>query len=313
MNKKAQGIQFNWIFILIAGVIILALFITFALDYKNLSFKKANTQLTIELDSQLDLLSIEKLATKIDPAGIGQFKVDFFCDDFSINKANKIDIKDKIIFAPSSVESSTLLLWTDELYLPYKVVDLIYISSPDIKYYFYPAGKVKELLEYLPKKFDTDEQFFNVEAVSSFNENKIKQDIYGERLKEIKFILFEDAEIPRFDIKNTKINVYTTEDLDFGLVNSEYYIEKQLLLGAIFSDNYDCFLNKIADKISLLNQVYKEKAIRLHTKSLDPTCTYSVIISDLGKPVYIEELYETQEKISQKNKNLFMKGCLDVY
>ena len=73
--KKAQ---FNWIFILIAGFIILALFVAFIVDYRNLSFRKMNTQLAVEVDSQLDLLSIEKLSTKINPTGMDQFKTEFY-------------------------------------------------------------------------------------------------------------------------------------------------------------------------------------------------------------------------------------------
>jgi len=308
--KKAQ---LNWIFVLIAGFIILVLFIVFAIDYKNLSFRKANTQLAIEIDSQFELLSIERLATKIDPMGMDRFKVDFFCNNFLINDGDKISIRDKIIFAPSSIETSELLFWVDEFYLPYKVADLIYVSSPNIKYYLYPAEEVEEFLEYLPKEFNTDNQFFNIEAINYIEEAKIKQDILMEHLHQIKFILFRNTGVPKFSVKTKIINVDTIEDLDFGRVGSNSYIKKQLLLGAIFSDDYNCFFDKILNKITLLNQIYKEKASNLHIKNNNPECNYQTIISYLKRPVDLEGVRENQEKGFKHNKNMFMKGCIDVY
>ncbi|MAG50338.1 hypothetical protein CL621_01695 [archaeon] len=308
--KKAQ---FNWIFILIAGFIILALFVAFIVDYRNLSFRKMNTQLAVEVDSQLDLLSIEKLSAKINPTGMDQFKTEFFCNYFSINGGDQIYIRDKIIFSPSSIETSELLLWVDEFYFPYKVADLIYISSPNIKYYLYPKEKVEEFLEYLPKKFNSNNQLFNIEAIDYISEEKIKQDISRERLKEIKFVLFENTKIPRFNIKTKILNVNLIDGIEKGKIGSSYFIKKQLLLGAIFSDNYNCFLDKITNKVSLLNQVYKEKATKLHIKNNNPECNYQTITSYLKKSVDLEELYDNQERIFQKNKEFFMKGCSDVF
>jgi hypothetical protein len=72
-------------------------------------------------------------------------------------------------------------------------------------------------------------------------------------------------------------------------------------------------LDKITNKVSLLNQVYKEKATNLHIKNNNPECNYQTITSYLKKDVDLEELYDNQERIFQKNKEFFMKGCLDVF
>ena len=50
MNKRGQGIQFNWIFVVIAGVIFLAFFAFFGARYYDLEQSKENAKFLRELD-----------------------------------------------------------------------------------------------------------------------------------------------------------------------------------------------------------------------------------------------------------------------
>ena len=68
-HNKAQA-EFNWILILIAGTILLIALIAFAIDYRSLSNKKLNTELSLALSSHLDTLTTSGLSTSLNPDGM---------------------------------------------------------------------------------------------------------------------------------------------------------------------------------------------------------------------------------------------------
>ncbi len=318
--KKAQSMQFNWILVLVAGSIFLLFFILLTIDYKQLSEKKLNTQLAVAIDQEISLLKSAKLTTKLNPEGINEFNLITTCQDILINNAAPVDFSDKLIFSPSEINTDTLLIWINSLYLPYKIDSLIYLSSPNIKYLILEQPNTKDfinsLLDFMPKTQE-NKQFFNIEVINSINQNSINTIIKNERIKELRFILFSDQEIPEFQVKANKIII---QPKDSGFVNynkkQSYYINKELLLAAIFSDNYDCMLDKTLNKINLVNQIYLEKASSLFSKlSNNQNCQYQFIISNLNEfsTNNIQLLNEQSLTILKQNEALKNKGCQDVF
>ncbi len=307
MLKRGQSQQFNWIFVLISGTVILLFFIGFAFDYKYLAEKKINTELAIAIQQELENLATSRLTTEIDLESLDYFKTEFFCNSVRINDANEIT-SNKIIFASNEILTDKLLIWIDYLYLPYKVDSLVYVSSPNIKYYILD-DKLK-LLEYLPKK--DGKQFFNIEEIKSIDENKIKNDIRKEKLREVRFIVFNDVKVDFKDVKIKIIKINGEEN--FGLVNEDYYLKKQLLLGAVFSDEYKCQVDRLLKKQEVINEVYKQKAIRLFTK-VKNECNYEFILNGFNNIKFnnLNELKNSVETLEKLNSNLYNKGCEDVF
>lgn len=321
MFKKGQGIQFNWIFVLVAGILILSLFISFGMKYIGFSEQRDNAKISILINNQLDPLSTSSLYTELDPQGMDFINVNFYCEDFSVNDY-KVSMRDKLIFAPDNITSDKLLIWIDEWKMPYKVSNFIFISSSKMKYYFVGNKELsKKLIDYMPKIHGSDRPFFNVEAVDSIDYEKINQEIFLGKLKEVKFILFTDKNIDADKINaQVKILKVNSDDENFGRVDNEYYIGRSLLFGAIFSDdNYECVLGRVMEQLVQVTEIYGTKVTKLWGEIDKEECNYALSKSsfDKVKELVNERDYpginENAKKIEEQNKILYQKGCADVY
>jgi len=321
MFKKGQGIQFNWIFVLVAGILILSLFISFGVKYIGFSEQRNNAKLSILINNQLDPLSTSLLYTELDPQGMDLVNFKFDCENFAVNDY-KVSIRDKLVFAPDNITADKLLIWIDDWKMPYRVSNFIFISSPTIKYYFVGNKELsKKLIDYMPKVHGSDRPFFNVEAIEIIDYNKINQEISLGRLKEVKFVLFTGKIIDSEKI-NTKVKIVNInpDDEEFGRVESGYYIGRSLLLGAIFSDsNYECVLGRVMNQLVQVTEIYGTKVIKLWGEIDKEECNYALSKSSFDK---VKELVKEKDypgindnakKIEEQNKLLYQKGCADVY
>lgn len=321
MFKKGQGIQFNWIFVLISGILILSLFISFGIKYVGFSEQRNNAKIAILINNQLDPLSTSSLYTELDPQGMDLINVKFNCEDFSVNNY-KVNMRDKLIFASDNITADKLLIWIDEWKMPYKISNFIFISSPKIKYYFVGNKELsKKLIGYMPKVYGSERPFFNVESIDDIDYSKINQEILLGKLKGVKFILFTnkivDIDKINADVKILRVN---SNDENFGKVDNEYYIGRSLLLGAIFSDsNYECLLGRVMDRLVQVTEIYGTKVTKLWGEIDKEGCNYVLSKSsfDKVKELVNEKDYpginENAKRIEEQNKILYQKGCADVF
>ena len=90
MEKRGQGIQFNWIFILIAGILILSSIIFFTIKYVELSNEKDSVFVLGELDlifmSTKSTPQYKEFTTSFD------FNLEFICDGFVVNENYRSDL-----------------------------------------------------------------------------------------------------------------------------------------------------------------------------------------------------------------------------
>ena len=146
MKNRAQiQLQFNWIFILIAGAVILFFFFGIVLKQKDISEERLEYDVTQIIESILVGAGVsEKTKNLIDIPS--QYEFYFTCrtgnnpegdarKEFGIAESNaKVDLPIEPIFAPGSFQSSKLVTWSLPVKLPYKVGDILLITSPLIKY-----------------------------------------------------------------------------------------------------------------------------------------------------------------------------------
>ncbi len=321
--SKAQA-EFNWILILVAGIIILSSFAAFAIDYKSLSDRRINTELSLAISQHLDSLTSPSLTTAINPEGLNFFSSRFSCNSLILNDGSPISIEDKIIFSSSNILSDKLLLWVDEFSLPYRIANVYYISSPYTKYYILHDESTRELasaiFSYIPLTQD-GKRFFNVKLIDSLSAESIENDIKKESLREVRIVTFDDISLPSLSLKTRVIKI--TKDLNNGLAyyqdeNQEVkYIKKQLLLASIFSDNYDCNFNKLISRMDNLNKIHEDKAARLFfkTQAENQKCNYQLLRSSIAsiKKEDFNNLINIEQKLALQNLELNKKGCQDVF
>jgi len=131
-NTKSQ-IQYNWIFVIIAGAVILAFFIGFSQKYIDLQNKRLAAKMAVDIDEALNSLRGSQVYEAID-LGL-KTNIDFDCNSFMINEYFSKGISEKLIFGPSRITGKTLLVWVQPWKYPYRVDNFFYTSGDNMKYY----------------------------------------------------------------------------------------------------------------------------------------------------------------------------------
>jgi len=276
-------IEFNWIFMLIAGVVILAFFFSFGIKYKNLQEEKLSIELLINLDNALLNLQSSSFNT-FDKVDIPK-DVKINCNELKIQDKNYKNTK--FIFSPKELRDK-IYIWFKPFNFPFKIDNFYYLISPKDKFYLiYNDQASKEfaesLINDLPEKFKD-----NIKAKNSRQPD-------GKNI----FINSNQGEV-NINLNNEKINL--------NVKNKLYEdVSKELVYGAIFSDDFDCNYKKIKLSMEEIINNYKKKLVILQSS----TCSYASIPNYLSK---LKDLkFQDTKSIEELNKNLASINCPTLY
>lgn len=138
--------QFNWIFIMIAGGLILFFFMTVISYQQQLSKNK----LGVELASQLELIFSGRGVSPgaKQPIDIADVPIQFECTEYRVMD-QRIASGTVLIFAPAELATKKLLTITMSFDLPMRTNTMIMMTSPSIKYYFVNFGPMQEKISTL--------------------------------------------------------------------------------------------------------------------------------------------------------------------
>jgi hypothetical protein len=144
VNEKKGQIQvtFNWVYILIAGAVILLFFIGLVVKQKAVSEENLATDVVRVMKSIFTGAGVsEKTKNFVDISGLADYTLYFNCEegatDFGIKdrgkpSQNTIDP----IFAPLEIKDTQLVLWSLPYKMPFKVIDFTFVTALKTKYYF---------------------------------------------------------------------------------------------------------------------------------------------------------------------------------
>ncbi|MEM2915895.1 MAG: hypothetical protein QXT19_00850 [Candidatus Woesearchaeota archaeon] len=138
MSKQGIELQFNWIFILIAGAIILAFFFSVVQKQRALNEER----LSLTLSAQMDAVfagAIESKGTTQANLAVPRSGITFSCTSFCtckyyIGKATT-DFGDKLLFAPASIKGQNAIASAVEWKFPFRIANFLVLTSPAIKYF----------------------------------------------------------------------------------------------------------------------------------------------------------------------------------
>ncbi|MFH1506303.1 MAG: hypothetical protein ABIE94_04950 [archaeon] len=287
MKHSKKGIiaaQFNWIFILIVGVVIIAFFLTTSRHQE----QNADVELAVSFLRHLDpiLSASERSPGTLQKISMPDMKMGFTCEDtyskLIVGDGYEQDLTYSIIFATSVIRHRTLYTWSLDWNTPYKVAPFLYLTTPDTKFYFVndTGSRAETLYKGFPKNV-------TVEFVTS----AVPRTDYGRHV----FIYFSDADVqgianslPGDNVYGIKITpndppnilgsygkVTFTTGLGFGSPSESLYLGLPLLYGAIFSEDrefYDCTFKKAMKRFEIANKLNKDriKEIERRLPALDP-------------------------------------------
>lgn len=342
MVKAQLDVQFNWVFILIVGAIILSFFVSASLWYKNTQEQKITAQIVVNIESLLNTAAESpKTAQTIT---IPDIKLSFTClldcneygcvSDFSgggVTRATETDI----IFSHSTLSGTQLITWALEWDFPYKIANFLYITTDSIRYIIlyddehsdlaYAVNSLLAENSYLTKetiKIDdpatldiTNKNDAYVRIISFLDEGTISlaavEDSLGEQQEKWDIITIEGTE-------DKGTIAYADGDIS--------YTGLPLLIGALFSPTkefYLCNRQKALLQAKIITEVYAARTKGLYDSFIGTEKEYCIYyydssVRDAMKNIppalennnmvssYIDTLEET-------NQYAVMKGCPRLY
>ena len=240
---KSQS-ELNWVFILVAGAIILAFFTGFAFKYKSLQEEKTSIELLINLDNTLTNLKTSPYATFTEIKLPKEIEIE--CNEIKLNNKNiKVN---NLLFSQKKLKNN-ILIYYKPFKLGFKVSDFYFIVSNKININTNNPDYLKKLIEELPEK---------IKQKITLNQGQ------GKMIK--------------IDIANKKFNSYPlNEDLIYAFIFSDNFecvypkIKKELEDAVSVYETKAMIMNKAGCNYSpFLSYLEKIKQFNLdYVKSVD--------------------------------------------
>jgi len=131
-KKGSIEIQFSWIFILIAGALIVAFFIIIVQKQKQLADVKLSGDIKADLSTILTGSRVSRGTSSL--IEIPQATIYYDCDGYSVGNLGAIN--PGITFSPDTLKGTGLMMWSLDWNVPFRVDNFLYITSPEIRYIF---------------------------------------------------------------------------------------------------------------------------------------------------------------------------------
>ncbi|MEK6886676.1 MAG: hypothetical protein AABW88_02480 [Nanoarchaeota archaeon] len=299
-NKGQVEVQFNWIFILIVGAIILSFFVVIAMRQKQASESSINVGFFVNFEKALSGISVvegKKLLFEVPNMDLN-YECTQSCDCAAyagVSRARasaSFNMRDKLIFSPNKLKGNHLLTMSTAWSYPFRIVNFLYITSPEVKYLIEDTPLGNSFYNLLPDKVlrveqteqrAFDKQLFtpdqpikaisgNYKAKFTFIESKpedftIPSELVNLPNKDVTAIYFEKtAGSPE------RIRFYEKDSSDktkFRETGVSYSFGEATQIGAIFAEDlnaYACMMNKALKKYEMVARVYLEKQNALVVK-----------------------------------------------
>jgi hypothetical protein len=303
-SKKGQiTLTFNWVYILIAGVIILLFFVGIVMTQKSISENRLSYDVVRILDSILTGATVsEKTKTSIDTSALQDFVIEFRCeidgpmgdqgggfkDIFSFyglkDTSATVETPIEVIFSPKEIKTKELIVWSMPYKIPFKVIDFLFITSIDTKYFvigdndFFFREELKDTTDGLNIEFISDsndivgDNNFHVRIIDLGDNGQSdpeKRIITNEMPIPSKLNKFEESQISAVSFTNHGLYFYEVRDGKFIQTNHDPVKiialntdRNAAKFAAIFSyddEAYRCAMMKSFERLKLLSSIYFNK------------------------------------------------------
>lgn len=294
--KKGQGAQFNWIFVLVAGGIVLGFFVMFTFRYVDLENKKNTVEIGRHVVEGLNILETTQLDTTIDLIYYSDLRFDCETSKLVINDYYP-QVLDNVFFSPSSIKSNRLNAWVKTWDYPFKVSNFLYISSPYDNYALVDPPAWVDIPERMNARAVKRTGIKNATKVVFFT-MPTQTELKGIRER---VIVISDDKIRFFDEKGYK-------DVDV--------LDDVFRYGAIFSDNaddYECGYGKALERLRKMARIYSNKAYVLSIIDNRNECDYGFIRNQLNKVSEGVIDRDFIKGLEEQNMDLVGRGCYNVF
>lgn len=279
-RKAAIEIQFNWIFVLIAGAIILTFFGGLVYKQKTLADEEAAGSIIKNLEAEFSAArSAGGSAALLD---LGKFEIDLKCEDYLVGKLGQ-SVSFRPFFGPDLVKGMKLVVWSFPWDFPFKITNFIFVSSKDVGYFF--VNSSDPLM--ISLNDDLSFRFFSSSLINSVSEVNNPAGFYKIRFvcngcdfsNEVVSFGFpeKDMSAVSFDESSKTVTFYQKSGDSFVATGTapllgfdDYGMPS--VFGAVFADSYelyDCNLKKAFRNLGVVSEVYEKRSRVIADSSSD--------------------------------------------
>ncbi|MEK6830647.1 MAG: hypothetical protein AABX77_01315, partial [Nanoarchaeota archaeon] len=312
INKKGIALPFNWLFAIVAGGTILFLAIFAAGKFIRTSEQTIYTETAASLISLFDPLETGLASGKAYEIGFKKKSKIFFGCNENLNPpfgkqtiffseqtfgetygevGKEVSIKDKYIFSKEVVEGEKVYVFSKPLFMPFKINDIVILTSSDDKYCFYDSPEeIKESLEGL-----------NLKNIVFVNETLVCNGIN---------VCFKEKRKCDIVVNENQGQVLNK------LYKKRVYYAGNLIYGAIFSspEIYECNVKRIKNKFDELANVYLDKIKVIEREGCQSNIgqKLSKVLGPINDSRELIGLYNEVQEIDSINR-LEKSGCQLYY
>lgn len=336
--KKAQfEIQFNWIFVLAAGAVIL-LFFSVAM-FKQKSVSEQTTNLAVLRNLEAIITGAEVSTGTVNFLDTPKIEIDFECNQHRIGSASK-RFEIISVFAPYSIKSNKMITWTLDWNLPYRVTNFLYLTSPNIRYILVGDDDLaRDMNKTMPKELNKElVKVSELWEIENENDDKVRFvffniNVDNSVIQEFKKMKDEDVTALKVGTNGEigTIEFFEKEGNIFSAKGTSYYLKKPSLIGAVFTDDvemYNCVMNNAFKKLNIVTEIYKKKTEDLQSSYGTSSCaTYHTLenIDDISRYAIniitsrefnlpkLESINLASKALEQQNKQAQLHSCALIY
>ncbi|MCX6750773.1 MAG: hypothetical protein NTZ83_04910, partial [Candidatus Pacearchaeota archaeon] len=313
--------QFAWIFAILAGMFILFLAIYGVIKFVNIQKTSIGAQTAMSIGVLINPLESGFESEKRDIIDAhAETRIYTDCSNTSIfgkqiirtsEKSYKkwgeelvnVSFQNRYIFSKNPVEGRTFYLFSKPLEFPFKVADLVYLTSTQDKYCFInPPDDIEDQINDLrgdeEEEVSENENFFLADRKSECPTGSTTICFHGEKC---------DA-----TVSTNPISKYVQKRSE-----RMYYEGDALMYAAIFSskEDYECQLDRLMNRTEQLFEIYSDKAKFILQETgcnteLDVELMQMLaLIKGFEESWDLPVIYSLAEDMGEKNDNAGYEGC----
>lgn len=308
MNRKGFEVQFNWIFVLVAGAAILLFFSVVVVKQKNIAETSTKATVLKSIEAIIASAGVSTDTTNI--ISIPNSNIEVSCNRISLGAVSK-QHENIILFAPGLLKGDKLITQTLSFSAPYRATNLLYMTSPQLRYIIIGSNNIAiEVNKTLPS--DMKKEFYPA-----------LPDIQNSNNYRVKFVIFGDmpefprqlSKMPDFDVTAIKVNgdaekgtieFWQKDGASWQSKGSSPYIGKSSLIGAVYSDDfesYECNMQNVFSRLNLVTRIYIDRTAKLGKESSSSAKQLQCSKIYSNSKSHLEAIYSASSKFSQQNAN----------
>lgn len=349
-NKKGQlEIQFNWIFVIIIGAVILGFLLTFIFSQGDANDKKVSASIANNFETIITSTN-QKIGT-VKSYKVPDVDINFVCDQdqglyyYSIGGVNAKDTKHELIFSSEHLRGTRIFTWTEKWSVPYQVATFLYITNDREHFSFvtsYPQTSLEtDLIENFADNLSIsilNQSATGFENVPSAGLNKmaytfvVVDDLSNSPLPDPNDFIQTPHDRTRIILINPKSSSNIFESgkvafLDFDTYKdfangntlaaedeTSSYFGKASLYASIFAGNkerYECGMSKAMSRLQLvtLMQYYKTISVEPYISS---ACKSYIIGSDFDEALWGARLVLKELNVTIADSDFGVQSADDI-